>query len=531
VDLSIEAIFPTFPPLEVLGDQLLQRDVVQMVIQTPPGRDVADDEDSCSVPSRRQIIEKTSDASDRLAPALAAREGFVEVRGSIPSVGLGPSSIAFAVVALSKPPVEKDRHPTEPEGNLSGLRGTAKVGTEHRRDPVVSPSPSQLSGELATTLTQAAVPPSRGDAQFVVLTEGMGLKDDRDRHGPTLRGSPNAPMGSRENVHPKHSHPMEPRARYRRFRVRAGDVNGHSRQVSGDDDRPRGVGRFRSTEGRERFEAAYDLALRSWPLRSSAVEVRTSFGTTRINACGATTGSPVVLLAGALMTSVSWSPNVAVLGAAHPVFAVDAVGDAGLSMHDRPVRTRTKLASWFDELLKGLDIERAHVIGLSNGACTAMNQALRAPSRLGSVAAIEPPGLIVRPSPRLLGEMVRGAVLRTDRALDRLARFLGNGSLPPDPLYAVLRSVFVDFRPAGFVPRRLTDEQLRSINTPVLLIFGERTPIGDVQKAVARAHRHMPVVRTEIVPGCAHTPTIEQPDLTNRSLLAFIDGVDKGIAP
>jgi pimeloyl-ACP methyl ester carboxylesterase len=70
----------------------------------------------------------------------------------------------------------------------------------------------------------------------------------------------------------------------------------------------------------------------------------------------------VVLLAGALMTSVSWLPYVAVLGAAHPVFAVDAVGDAGRSVHDRPVRTRAELAAWFDELLNGLGIERAHVI-------------------------------------------------------------------------------------------------------------------------------------------------------------------------
>jgi pimeloyl-ACP methyl ester carboxylesterase len=306
--------------------------------------------------------------------------------------------------------------------------------------------------------------------------------------------------------------------------VRCRARDGHSERVSDDDDRPRGVGRFRSTAGRERFEAAYDRALRSWPLTPSSVEVRTSFRTTRITACGATTGSPVVLLAGALMTAVSWLPNVAVLGAAHPVFAVDAVGDAGRSRHDRPVRTRAELAWWFDELLNGLEIERAHVIGLSNGACTAMNQAVRAPTRLAS-AAIEPPGLIVRPSPRLVWEMIRGAVLRTDRALDRLARFLGSGSLPPERLFAVLRSAFLDFRPAGFVPRRLTNGELRSINTPVLLMFGEVTPVGNVEEAVVRA------VSTEIVPGCAHTPTIEQPDLTNRILLDFIDRVDKNITP
>jgi hypothetical protein len=159
----VEAIFPTLPAREVLGDQLLQRDVVQIVIQSPPGRDLTDDEDSCSVPSRRQIIEKASHTSDRLAPALAAWEGFVEVRGSIPSVRFRRSSIAFAVVALSEPPVEKDRHATGPEGNLSGLCGTAKVGTEHRRDPVVSPSLPTLrpARDLAQTGACGAIPRRR----------------------------------------------------------------------------------------------------------------------------------------------------------------------------------------------------------------------------------------------------------------------------------------------------------------------------------------------------------------------------------
>jgi len=83
---SVEAVLPSGPPFEHLVDQVLERDTADVVIEAPSRRDVADDEDSSSVPSRCEVVEESPDAGDRLPPALPARERLVDVRSSIASV-------------------------------------------------------------------------------------------------------------------------------------------------------------------------------------------------------------------------------------------------------------------------------------------------------------------------------------------------------------------------------------------------------------------------------------------------------------
>jgi pimeloyl-ACP methyl ester carboxylesterase len=286
------------------------------------------------------------------------------------------------------------------------------------------------------------------------------------------------------------------------------------------------VGRFRTTEGQARFERAYDAALADWPTAPSPIELPTRFGITRVNACGAPDTTPIVLLHGMMMTSASWLPNVGDLGERHRLFAVDTICDAGRSIQARRVRGGDDLASWLDEVLDGLGLARAHLVGLSYGAWLAINQALRSPERLAGITAIEPPGVITRGKLKLVAEMVRAGVHRSDRALDRLTRILGGGDLPPEPIFEVLGCAFRDYKVVQPFAELLDDAQLRSIDTPVLLMFGELSPMSDANRAVRRAHDLIPDVQTEIVPGTAHTPPIEKPDLVDQLILDFIGRVD-----
>src|SRR4051794_26223042 len=110
--------------------------------------------------------------------------------------------------------------------------------------------------------------------------------------------------------------------------------------------RPPKLARFRSDDARKRFDGAYADALASWPLPATPCEVSTTYGATRANRCGASRGTPIGLLHGMMMTSTSWAPNVAALGAPRPVFALDTICDAGQSRHEQPVRGGDDLATW-----------------------------------------------------------------------------------------------------------------------------------------------------------------------------------------
>src|SRR5204862_7598338 len=127
---------------------------------------------------------------DRLPPALPTRERLVDVRSWIASVRFGRIAVPLAVVAFAQAPVEQDGRRSRGERDVGRLHGTAEVGAEHGRDPVVPTSFSQLASELTSTLGKAAVAPARGHAELVVFADRVRLEDDGDRHAPDSTGGP-----------------------------------------------------------------------------------------------------------------------------------------------------------------------------------------------------------------------------------------------------------------------------------------------------------------------------------------------------
>ena len=286
------------------------------------------------------------------------------------------------------------------------------------------------------------------------------------------------------------------------------------------------LGHFRTEEARHRFEVAYDRALALWPTVPRAIDVATSYGSTRVNACGAATGTPVVLLHGMMATSTSWGPNVTRLGEHHPLFAVDAICDTGRSVQRRPVRDRDDLEQWFLEVLDGLELGRTHVIGLSYGAWIAINHALRSPERVVSVTAVEPPGVITRGRVAFSVRFLKAAVTRSDKDFARIVDMLSGGNAPAEPLVEVLHCGFRDFKPGLPFAKLLKDDELRSLAPPMLLLFGARSPMSDGARAVERARTLVPHVEADLLAGTAHTPPLERPDLFDERVCQFLDRVE-----
>ncbi|HEY5859779.1 MAG TPA: alpha/beta fold hydrolase [Actinomycetota bacterium] len=286
------------------------------------------------------------------------------------------------------------------------------------------------------------------------------------------------------------------------------------------------VGRFRTDEAKVRFEHAYDRALATWPMRARPVDVPTSFGRTRVNASGSESGTPIVLLHSMLATSTSWAPNIGALGADHPLYAVDTICDAGRGTQERPVRNGQDLHEWFEQVLARLELDRSHLVGLSFGAWIALNHALLSPARVRSVTAIEPPGAITRGRLRFLLKFVKAGMRRSDRDFDRIIELLGNGRAPSPEIVDVLRCGFRDYKLALPFAKLLTDERLRSMDTPMLVLFGSESPMSDGSKAVERALSLLPDVEAELVPGTAHTPPMEEPDEVNDRILRFLEVVE-----
>src|SRR5882757_9694890 len=96
-------------------------------------------------------------------------------------------------------------------------------------------------------------------------------------------------------------------------------------------------------------------------------------------------GPPVILLHGGLGHSGNWGHQVPVLVAAgHRVVVIDSRGHGRSTRHSRPYMYEL-MASDVLAVMDALQVEKAAVMGWSDGACTALILAMQAPARIAGV--------------------------------------------------------------------------------------------------------------------------------------------------
>ena len=174
-------------------------------------------------------------------------------------------------------------------------------------------------------------------------------------------------------------------------------------------------------------------------------------------------------------------------------------------------------------------LEPAHVVGLSYGAWLALNQACRAPERLASVVAVDPPGAIGRAKLTFLVKIMPDSVLalaKSETALHRLLRRLNNGTPVTQPLLDLSVAGLRTFVAKQPYPKRMTDDDLRKIATPTLLLFCADSPVNHARRAAARSLDVISGAAAEVVPDSGHMLPVEHPELFTDRVLRFIREVD-----
>ncbi len=291
---------------------------------------------------------------------------------------------------------------------------------------------------------------------------------------------------------------------------------------------------FKTEAGRERYLAAYDRALAAWPVPFEELGVETSCGTTHVVANGDPKAPALLLLPSFAATATVWRANAAALSADFRVYAVDVIGQPGRSLARRRLRSRRGFARWLVELLDGLGVRRASIVGCSFGGFLALSQAALTPERVERVALISPAGTFVGMSWRVVALMLTARLRRRIRALlgDKRApsvtHLRGMGAPPraEDAAWRELMSVTMAESAEVFTINAgvLSRRELRRIQAPALLLIGELERLYDPVATLAVAKARMPPLTCELVPGADHIAALSQPEQVNTRLLRFLKG-------
>jgi len=140
---------------------------------------------------------------------------------------------------------------------------------------------------------------------------------------------------------------------------------------------------YKSLEGGRAVEERYRAFLERWPVPNEQLRIPTGEGETFVVACGPESAPPLLLFHGAGTNSTMWMGDVTMWCAQFRVYAVDLIGEPGLSAPSGPRLNSEAHAFWLDDVLQGLSLRRASLLGASLGGWLAPDYATRRPGGPG----------------------------------------------------------------------------------------------------------------------------------------------------
>lgn len=277
----------------------------------------------------------------------------------------------------------------------------------------------------------------------------------------------------------------------------------------------KGVGRFWSAAGEREHRLTYERARALWPPHEVR-RVETDHGTVQALTLGAGDRAPVVLLHGMSCTSLMWRPNVEALRATRPVIAIDSIVDCGGSTQTAPVKDLAAVVDSVVATLDGLDVDRAHVVGLSYGAWTAAGLAMHAPERVISTTLLEPAATFQSIRPAYLAGFTASLIRRSPRRWKHLF-----ARRPSDDVIALL-DASRRFWPAAPLPTVFSDDELAGLSGPLQVIVGGRSTATNADAIRHRLKDVLPQARFTVIPAAGHMVSIDAPQAVNRLVCDFL---------
>jgi pimeloyl-ACP methyl ester carboxylesterase len=222
-------------------------------------------------------------------------------------------------------------------------------------------------------------------------------------------------------------------------------------------------------------------------------------------------GAPVILLHGGLGHSGNWGYQVpALVRRGYRVVLIDSRGH-GRSTRDAQPYSYELMGSDVLAVMDALHLEKASLVGWSDGACVALVLARRAPARVAGVfffaCNMDPTGVKpIEPGPLL------------NRCFRRHTKDYAQLSATPDRFNTFVEAVTLMQR----TQPNYSAQDLAEIDVPVAIVQGEHDEFITRDHAEYLA-RTIPNAELVILDGVSHFAPLQRPEQFNHAIFAFLD--------
>lgn len=265
---------------------------------------------------------------------------------------------------------------------------------------------------------------------------------------------------------------------------------------------------YKSEAGKQEVLGEYRKILANWPVENHQYEVDTSFGSTFIIESGSKNNPPLILLHGSVSNSFTWYSDVASLSKTHNVYAIDIIGEAGLSAASRPSYEGAAYAQWLNETINALGLGTCSIVAMSLGGWMALSFATTYPHKVDKLILLCPGGL-AHEKTSFLWKAIFFSLLGKWGQLQTL-RLVGGDSISSSSSSKLEENLefasltFKYFKPRTAKMPIFSEQSLSQLTMPILMLFGDSDQLIPADKSIKRLKHFAKRAEIELLPNTGH---------------------------
>ncbi|QPP10660.1 alpha/beta hydrolase [Streptomyces bathyalis] len=290
---------------------------------------------------------------------------------------------------------------------------------------------------------------------------------------------------------------------------------------------PSPVGHWNSAQAQQEFLRDYKAAMEDMPEPDRTLDVRTRFGFVRVykfEGTGRDDVDPLVLLPGRSSPTPVWADNMPSLLKVADVYAVDLLGEPGMSVQEAPIATDADNAAWLDRTLAALPEEKFNVLGLSIGGWTATNLAVHHPERINALMLIDPVYTFSGMPAETAVRAIPASVPWLPKSWrDSFNSYTAGGAPVEDvPLARMTETAMSTYAIKLPQPTLISEDDLAGLKMPVLAILAGDSVMHDIDASRQVAERRLRNGTVVVHEDASHAVGSEQPEDIARQVREFL---------
>lgn len=292
---------------------------------------------------------------------------------------------------------------------------------------------------------------------------------------------------------------------------------------------PSSIGHFISEEGKKDFQNAYDEAMALLPSPREMKNIETTYGVVRVYLFTKEENKhkePILLLPGRSSSTPMWEPNLKGLVKERPVYTIDLLGEPGMSVQVNPIKNQKDQATWLNEVLIDLGLEKVHLVGVSIGGWTAMNLTRYYPEHISSINLLDPVFVFAPISLKMIAASIPASVSFVPKFIrEKMLSYISGGAKADEgePIAKLIESGMRNYKLRLPAPDQFSDEDLITIDLPIFALMAENSTMHNSAKAVKKGEKVVKNIKIKNFPNASHAINGEYPEIINEKILEFIE--------